>query len=225
MNGRAFMSRDLHVELSSKHGAKRQATTIISSQGHSNSPVGGSNGAADSPSAMSTASSHHSYTVGDRRDRTVALMNVPDTVNDSRIRMMTEKFGELVKISLRPDHQGAIIEYTDATAAGKASLELEGHEIVPGRSLRVGTVADMLRQKPEVKTDKVSTVKPRDKSVSLQPAGPIKRPGQQAGRRGGLGQRQGLGFKPAVKSSGEQGEPEKKSGAKSNDEFRQFLNK
>src|SRR6185437_3180380 len=76
-------------------------------------------------------------TSGERGNRTLGLMNIPDTVNDARIRALVEPFGQLIKIVLRPDHQGAIVEFADVNDAGKASLALEGKEIVPGRPLHV----------------------------------------------------------------------------------------
>ena len=158
-------------------------------------------------------------------------MNVPDTVNDSRLRAITEPYGSLVKLVLRPDHQGAVAEYTDAHNAGKASLGLEGYEITPGRNLRVGTVPEMLREKAERKTDKIQIGKARKDNAgstqaSLQPSGPIRRPGQQAGRRGGLGQKRGLGFvAPSGKSLGEEPTNASPQGGKSNDDFRELLNK
>ncbi len=231
LNAHSFMSRELRVEISSKTGAKRQATTIISGIDRSVSPSTGANGTAASPSAISTTSSNTQQPLGDRQARTIALMNVPDTVNDSRLRAVAERYGSLVKMVLRPDHQGAIVEYTDAHNAGKASLGLEGYEITPGRNLRVGTVPEMFREKAEWKTDKIQVgISKKDNAAStqasLQPSGPIRRPGQQAGRRGGLGQKRGLGF---VASNG--GAPKEEStnapsqGGRSNDDFRELLNK
>ena len=230
MNGHTFMSRDLHIEISSKSGAKRQATTIFPQQSSKGSPMAETNGAAQSPSAMSTTSSYVEQPNDDRRDRTIALMNIPDTVNDTRIRLIAEKYGDLVKLSLRTDHQGAIIEYRDANAAGKASLGLEGFETVPGRGLRVGTVAEMFKERAEVKATKIQVGKPKnDASASRpsasQPSGPIKRPGQQAGRRGGLGQKKGLGFKTVDKQQSTDGESLSSAAGKSNDDFRQYLTK
>ncbi|KAF7505670.1 hypothetical protein GJ744_000519 [Endocarpon pusillum] len=231
LNAHSFMSRELHVEVSSKTGGKRQATTIVSSVDRSMSPSTGVNGAAGSPSAMSTTSPNTEQPSGDRQARTIALMNVPDTVNDSRLRAITEQYGSLVKIVLRPDHQGAVAEYTDAQNAGKASLGLEGYEITPGRNLRVGTVPEMLRQEAEKKTDKIQIGKarkdyPGSTQASLQPSGPIRRPGQQAGRRGGLGQKRGLGFvAPSGKSQQEEATNASSQVGKSNDAFRELLNK
>lgn len=158
-------------------------------------------------------------------------MNIPDTVNDSRLRAIAEPYGSLVKIVLRPDHQGAIVEYTDAYNAGKASLGLEGYEITPRRHLHVGTVPEMLREKAERKTDKIQigksrTENPGSTQASLQPSGPIRRPGQQAGRRGGLGQKRGLGFVASNdRAQKEESTNASSQGGKSNDDFRELLNK
>lgn len=223
LNGHSFLSRELRVEISSKGGAKRQATTIVSRVDRSKSPSAGVNGTAGSPSAMSTTSSNVELPPGDRKARTIALMNVPDTVNDSRIRTMAEAYGDLVKIVLRPDHQGAIVEYTDASNAGKAYLGLEDHEITPGRKIRVGTVPEMLRERAEKKTDKIQVGKGRQ--TSLQPSGPIRRPGQQTGRRGGVGQKRGLGFKASNGESEKDSTGSSSGCRKSNDDFREMLSK
>jgi squamous cell carcinoma antigen recognized by T-cells 3 len=157
-------------------------------------------------------------------------MNVPDTVSDSRIRTMAEAYGGLVKIILRPDHQGAIVEYTDASNAGKAFLGLEDYEFTPGRHIRVGSVPEMLRERAEKKTDKIQVGKGRQDNTAsaqtrLQPSGPIRRPGQQVGRRGGLGLRRGLGFKASNGESEKDSTGGSSGGRKSNDDFREMLTK
>jgi hypothetical protein len=158
-------------------------------------------------------------------------MNIPDTVNDSRIRAIAERFGTLVKIVLRPDHEGAIVEFADINAAGKASLKLEGHEIVPGRRIRVGTARDVTRQKIEQKAG-TTKAKPIPTPSVLQMSGPIKRP-TQPGARGG-GRRGGLGFKRSGATAPDRshdqemaldfssGDAEKKP-KKSNDDFRAMI--
>ena len=81
-----------------------------------------------------------------RRERTLALLNVPETVNDARIRALVEPHGALRKIILRPDHHGAIIEFEHVQDVGKAALALEGRELVPGKPpIGVGSVEEMLR--------------------------------------------------------------------------------
>lgn len=41
--------------------------------------------------------------------RTITLMNIPDTVNLARVRTLAEVQGDITKLTLRPDYQGAII--------------------------------------------------------------------------------------------------------------------
>ncbi|PWY90920.1 pre-mRNA splicing factor [Aspergillus heteromorphus CBS 117.55] len=190
MHEQEFRSRHLHVKLSTPQGAKRSATTILSRVGPSRSPSVEVNGLKREMSEEVPNS--------DRTARTLGLMNVPDTVNDARVRALVEPYGKLIKIVLRPDHQGAIVEFADVHEAGKASLGLEGQEIAPGRKLHVGTVPEMLKQSAERKGGGPSVAgKSKDKPGGLFPlAGPIKRPGQpgtRGGKRGGLGVKRTLG--------------------------------
>ena len=253
MHEKPFKGRSLTVQISdiSRANAKRHATTIIGNRERSTaSPSLNGDDAALSPKSNAEPPSH---TGKDRFERTLALMNIPDTVNDARIRVLTEPHGPLVKIVLRPDHQGVIIEYADVAAAGKASLQLDGHEIVPGRRIRVGSVPEMLKQNAEHRTDKIGSGPAKKKeqakqaegssNAHLQPPGPIRRPNQAGGRRGGRG---GLGQKSGnsglsgrgtlngsngghdVEMNGAEGGAEGGAGAgtggaKSNDDFRNLL--
>ncbi|KAJ5792678.1 uncharacterized protein N7503_008656 [Penicillium pulvis] len=183
MDGESLKSRPIRVQISSHTGAKRIASTVISRVAPSASPTPEVNGAG------------LVETVGDRWDRTVALMNVPDTVNDARIRALVEPLGRLIKIVLRPDHQGAIVEFVDVHDAGKAKLALEGKEIIPGRPLHIGTVEEMKTLQAEHKTTRITSNKPEKPKNAIQTAGPIRRP-QQPGSRGG--RRAGLGMKRAT---------------------------
>ncbi|KAF7183629.1 hypothetical protein CNMCM7691_003908 [Aspergillus felis] len=183
MHEQEFRSRPLQVKISTPQGAKRTATTIVNRVRASQSPAAEVNGT-KAPSVEPEG------TAKERSARTLGLMNIPDTVNDARIRALVERYGPLVKIVLRPDHQGAIVEFADVNHAGKASLELEGQEIAPGRRLHVGTVSEMLKQSAEKKAGPGQATKSKEKATFLQPTGPIKRPvqpGQRGGRRGGLG--------------------------------------
>ena len=199
MNLTKFKSRVISVTPSTNDTAKRQATTIInpatSRASYSPTPdPSNSNGIdaapAGSPTSQSSTTQRKTVSLSDRSSRTVALLNVPDIVTSDRVRVLAEHHGPLVKVQLRPDHQGAILEYVDAASAGKAGLALDGHEIESGRKLRIGTVAELLREKAEVKSDKISA--PKTKDAPLQAATSIRRPTQPGGRRGGKG---GLGFK------------------------------
>ncbi|KKY18758.1 putative pre-mrna splicing factor [Phaeomoniella chlamydospora] len=241
MNEQTIKARQIHVEISSKTGAKRQATNIITRVDRTKSPS--MDRAGDiSPGSQSVdmhlSDGHHKS--GDRRARTLGLMNIPDTVNDSRIRAIAEPYGTLVKIVLRPDHQGAIVEYLDTSDAGKASLGLEGREIVPGRKIHIGTVSEMLKQNAEKKVDKILVGKQRkggehSSTPNMMNPGPIKRPGQ-TGKRGGLGMKRGGGFTGSASSTraelptkGTNGTSTSAAGGagagKSNNDFRALLQK
>ena len=108
---------------------------------------------------------------------------------------------------MRHNHQGAIVEFKEVASAGRASLGIEGYEIVPGRKIRVGSVAEMKDQKGEWRQGKISTAtaaKKNEAAKMLQAGAPIRRPG---GRRGGLGTKKGgfgLGFvqKPVQNGGG-----------------------
>ena len=139
-----------------------------------------------------------------------------------------------MKLQLRPDHQGAILEYVDAAGAGKAGLALEGFEIQPGRTLRVGTVAELFKEKAEIKSDKIGQGK-KKRDAPLQAAVPIRRPNQPGARRGGRGglgvKRGGVGLggaratnddagKGALADADADGEESVAQGAKSNADFK-----
>ncbi|KAF3479998.1 U4/U6 snRNA-associated-splicing factor PRP24 [Arthroderma uncinatum] len=200
MNEKEYKGRELSVRLSTSTGAKRLQTTVVS---RSESPATKieRNGAGTPPGSLTDGQEPKS----DRHLRTLGLMNIPDTVNDTRIRALAEQHGALVKIVLRPDHQGAIVEFVDAQGAGKASLALEGYEITPGRFIHVGSVKGMLQQKAEHKIDRIPVGKGKGKAsgtattgsgisgkMMQQASAPIRRPNQSSsGRRGGLGVKRG----------------------------------
>lgn len=208
--------RRLQVQISARTGAKRMTSTIISRVGSSASPPPETNGA-----GIETVE-----TTGGRGSRTFALMNVPDTVNDARIRALLEPFGRLVKIILRPDHQGAIVEFVDVHDAGKASLALEGKEITPGRPLHIGSVTELKTMQAEHKTDRVTSIKQNRPKSTFPVSAPIKRPqqpGVRGGRRGGLGVKRVTGAAPDKMDTSSDGDGGKTQ--KSNDDFRAMISK
>lgn len=228
MHEQEFRSRPLHVRLSSPTGAKRSATAVMTRVPSKMSP----------PPTAANGVSHGTAEVelptGDRAARSLGLMNVPDTVNDARIRAIVEPFGKLIKIVLRPDHQGAIVEFADVHAAGKASLGLEGKEIGQGRRLHVGTVPEMLKLPAERKTSRTQSTKPKKEEAGLLPqGGPIRRPvqpGARGGRRGGLGVKRGSfplahshSRSPSVGGNAETGHHEGSHRTKSNADFRTLI--
>ena len=187
MHEQEFRSRPLQVNLSSPQGGKRSATTIVSHVENSREASAEANGA-------KSPSNEADVPAGERAARTLGLMNVPDTVNDARVHALVEPYGKLIKVVLRPDHQGAMVEFAEVHAAGKASLELEGQEIAPGRPLHVGTVPEMLKQSAEKKPSRMTQPnQSKQKSTGLlAPPANIRRPQQShGGRRGGLGVKRG----------------------------------
>ncbi|EER37837.1 pre-mRNA splicing factor [Histoplasma capsulatum H143] len=170
MNEQLFRSRPLHVHISTPTVAKRQAATIISrvgAGGRSKSPSMEPNGASPSSSAPH-ASDQTDSNPSDKHLRTLALMNIPDTVNDTRISAIVSPYGALVKLILRPDHQGAIVEFLDVNDAGRASLGLDGYEIAPGRRIRVGSVGEMLKMPAERRVNRILVGKEREQEKRMK---------------------------------------------------------
>jgi len=210
-------SRVMTVDLSVGKNFKPIAT----SKGTSASPVPDAErdlviSASPAPDGHTNTHSRHEPSRAEIIDRTVTLMNIPDTVNDARVRALAETFGSVLKIVLRPDHQGAIIEYADPGSAGRAALSLENHEIVPGRKLRTGTMKDLLGEKDEIKIDRIEVGQGKKPAPSfIQPSAPIRRPG---GGRGGLGIKRGLGYAaPKSISSSSAGARDTNGNGKAND--------
>lgn len=231
MNLKHLKSRELYVSISTNDIAKRQANPAKKSMPRSTvSPSPGppsTNGEIDLAASPSLSIKDESKP--DIQARTIGLLNVPDTVNDARIRAFAENYGAIVKVVLRPDHQGAIIEYRDVASAGKAALGIDGHEIAPGRKLGVGSVKEMLQQPEEKKTDRLyanGSNKKESTAITLQSGTPIRRPTQPTPRRGG---KLGLctkreGGSQLAKGAEINGRTDEK--AKSNDDFRAiFLKK
>ena len=131
-----------------------------------------------------------------------------------------EPHGPLNKIVLRPDHAGAIVEYADVNDAGKAALAVDGYEILPGRKLGVGSVKEMLAQRAEKKGGSVEDEKKKGGGAGkMQPAAPIRRPGQPVpgGRRGGLGKK--VGGRPGLGAT-KKDNSEQAGGGKTNADFK-----
>ncbi|RFU36089.1 hypothetical protein B7463_g182, partial [Scytalidium lignicola] len=192
-----FRNQLLNVELSSSITFKPNATSFVN-KGSSASPAPEVNGdTSKSPAPDQLQQNAHDSNAPSRQEianRTITLMNIPDTVNDTRVRAAVEPYGSLIKLTLRPDHQGAIIEYADIASAGRASLALEGHEIVPGRRLRVGGLKDLFEEKEEKRTDRIQVGQGKKSTANfIQPPAPVRRPAGPGGR-GGLGQKRGLGY-------------------------------
>ncbi|KAF6823821.1 pre-mRNA splicing factor [Colletotrichum plurivorum] len=172
--------------------------------------------------------------------RTIAILGIPDTVNDARVREMVERVGGFRSLVLHPGHGGAKVEFENAASAGRASLQLDGY-ILDGRKLRTGSVEELKRSKGEFRTDKivygVGSKKHTEKTTTPKESGAGLAPPPMAVRRPVLGKggaRRGLGFLPKASSAtsagkGSQseakanGETEMRKPMKSNADFKAML--
>lgn len=191
LNKTIWKGRVLNVSLSTNDTTKRQAIdvgdssrsqrTTASPAPHSQSPVAAAAAAAVTATDPQDPAARRDK-MKEIQSRTVALLNIPDTINDARIRALAEPFGEVVQVMLKPNHQGAVIEFKEQASVGKASLALDGIEIVPGRQIRVGTVPEMRGMKEEKKVDRIGGA-----------GGPPTKQKKQAGAGGGDTSRKGSG--------------------------------
>jgi RNA recognition motif-containing protein len=162
--------------------------------------------------------SNSANTVAPVSARSIGLLNIPDTVTDARIKTLVEPFG-YKKITLMPQHGGAIVEFTDVSSVGKAGLALEGHEIAPGKKIRVGTVAELKKERAEY----------RPATAFMKPVN-VKRPvaaSANRGRGGGiLRGKMGLGVSQrglGTGGSSTSGSAGVEKEVKSNEDFRAML--
>jgi RNA recognition motif-containing protein len=186
--------------------AKRTATTLHAGPGPSESPEPFADGASDARTA---------------RQRTIALMNIPDTVNSARLEALLTPFGAIRKLTLRPDHAGAIAEFAEEKSVGSAGLGLEGVDL-DGKRVRVGTVRELFNQGAEVKSSRLGDKKKVERGIMAKKpfggaSGVVARPSQA--RRGGLGIRLG-GLGATVSQKADEANS---SAGKSNADFRDMF--
>jgi RNA recognition motif-containing protein len=201
MHDKEFWGMKIKVEIASdKSAAKPMVQSTLENTG-SPTPSEATTGQNDTPADPA-------FKPASFMERSIAILNLPDTVPDARIRPLVEPYG-FKKIKLEPNHGGALIEFTTIEDAGKAHLALEGKDF-EGRKLRIGTVQDLNKQKGEWKAGN-SFIQPRN----------VNRP--VAARGGGRGRgKPGLVGRPAVPK----GAATTNGEAKSNADFRaQFLKK
>lgn len=208
LNNTKFRHQILQVSLSKVSKVKTTAKNV----------AGGAAVDADGDSSMDSSGAGGKQpraTNEEIASRTIALLGLPDTVNDARVQKLVEPFGPVMRLVMQPMHGGAIIEFADAAAAGKAALQLNSAEY-EGYTLRTGS-PDELRHAKAERGDGQPDVKPKEKKTqSAAPAG-----GKPAGGSGGFmpapsgirrpavsrpGPKRGLGFaprKPAAAGAGE----------------------
>ncbi|KAH6652515.1 splicing factor-like protein [Truncatella angustata] len=219
------------VIMESKEDAEKAAFSLNNAQLGSNiidvevskdtnfKPTASNKAASPAPSSvdveMTNADSSSTPSRAEIQARSMAVLSLPDTVNDSRVRALAEQYGDIVKIVLRPDRGGAVIEFKETATVGKAMLGLNGHEIAPGEKLRTGTVDELFK-------DGKSQTKPVSQ---FMPPTVVRRPAVASGQK----PKQRVGFVAA--SSAESGKTEvngsdNASKPKSNAEFKAlFLGK
>lgn len=199
MNGKDFWGMDLKVEIATdRPDTKPKVKSTIENTG---SPE-----ALEATPGQAETTSDAGATTGTVGERSIALLNVPDTVNDTRIKTLVEPYG-YKKITLMPQHGGAIVEFTSVEHAGKAEIALQGRDF-EGRKLRIGRVRDLMKQKGEWKAS----------NSFVQPTR-VNRPAAARGGARGRG-KVGLGHRPAVPRSAIK---ESSGEAKSNQDFRAML--
>jgi RNA recognition motif-containing protein len=201
MNGKDFAGLELHAEIANDKNAKPKIKSVIEN-------VASPGERETTPGQAETASD--ADTLGSKGERTIAILNVPDTVNDARLKTLFEPFG-YKKITLMPQHGGAMIEFASIDQAGKAEFALQGKDF-EDRKLRIGRGYELLKQKGEW----------RASNNFIQP-NRVNRPTTRGGARGGSRGRgrPGLGHRPAAPrktaAADEVNEP------KSNNDFRTLL--
>ncbi|KAF1935937.1 hypothetical protein EJ02DRAFT_459929 [Clathrospora elynae] len=142
MHDKDFWGFQIKVQIASDQSTKPKVQSTLENTG---SPAPGEATPGQGDSALPEASvKPASFT-----ERSIAILNLPDTVPDARIKPLVEPYG-FKKIKLEPHHGGALIEFTTVEGAGKAQFALEGKEF-EGRRLRIGTIQDLNRQKGEWK--------------------------------------------------------------------------
>lgn len=142
MHGKNFWGFDLRVELGKEKG---EIKPKIKSTLENDADQGARQATPSQTDAVSEAPNPEG-TIG---SRSLAILNLPDTIPAVRIKPLVEPFG-FKKITLEPQHGGAIIEFHAVEGAGKAEIALQGRDF-EGRKLRIGTVKDLKQQKGEWK--------------------------------------------------------------------------
>lgn len=225
-NNKPFKDRILHVELASAKGrgdphdrAKREDVIIKQAVSASPDSEGASDRRGSDVSMASAPALDDSYKTA--KARKVAVLNLPDTVNDARLQAAMEAHGPLVKIQMRRQDNGAIVEFANVNDAFNVRQGVECSSLGP--DVRTGDVGELLakvkkRQGAQDPADSTMTDR------TMRPP-PISRPGQRGGRRGGLGFKRGGGFGARGGDSADGDANNAKAGAKSNADFRSIFEK
>lgn len=221
MHSTKFRSQILEVALSRESKFKPMAKTVEPGNARA-SPARDAEG--DEAMQDGGAEKQDKPTAADISARTVALMGLPDTVNDARVRALVEPLGSIVRLVLVPANGGAKIEFADVATVGKAALELNGLEF-EGHKLRTGSVDELRQAKAEHIQDRIvygskdSKAKPAATRGLMPPPTAIRRP-----VLGKSGARRGLGFTKSATNApaknGTESNGEAPAAKKSNADFK-----
>lgn len=200
LNGIALKSRNLDVTIAQANPGKQKPGNAIDSScastpGSDDHPTNGAAMDTTSPTSPRGASPALTPSFDAIKKKTLGVMNIADTVNDTKIRELFAPYGPLRKVTLRPDHQGAIVEYETVADAGKATLALDGREVA-GSKIRIGSLPDLMRMKPVTKVMKGFAPKKEEKSALFAAPTSVLRSG--AGATRGQKRRTGLGFTGSI---------------------------
>jgi RNA recognition motif-containing protein len=230
-NNKPFRDRIVYISLATPRGGdapkdKARITDIIIKQSASPEPSanGHSNRRGSDVSMASAPNAGSDEMAKTVRERKVAIINLPDTVNDARIRSEMEKYGQIIKIQLRRDRNAAIVEFADMKAAFSVRAGVDVSAL--GEGVKTGEVADIFAK---VKKNQGGPAVSAVGFGGMRPAA-VARPGQQrGGRRGGLGYKRGGfgGVGTAAKSGGApaDGETNGAAPARSNADFKAMFEK
>lgn len=226
-DGKPFRDRILHVEISAPKAEGRAApldrarkTDVIvkPSVADASLEVAAAEGRRGSDVSMASASAEQQEEAfRTARERKIAILGLPDTVHDARIRAVMERYGPVVKIQLRRQEAGAIVEFRTVQDAFNVRQGVDVSSLGP--EARTGDVADLLGKKKSAGGGGGGGAG----GLGMRPAA-VARPGQgRGGRRGGLGFKRGGGFGGGARSGEEKQEgntSQGSGGARSNADFR-----
>ncbi|KAI6768234.1 hypothetical protein HG530_006243 [Fusarium avenaceum] len=224
MNNTKLRSQILEVALSKESKVKPISKTIVTDNARGSPAPSSHDAEGDETMQDAPNEVQNKPTSEDIFARTIALMGLPDTVNNARVRALVEPLGAIVKLIVSPGNGGAKIEFADAATAGKASMKLNSIEF-EGHKLRTGTLDELRHAKAEHvedrivygKKEKTKDQKPKhpgpSSSMLMPPPTTVRRP-----VLGKPGPRRGLGFKLSVAKAAQNGDAD--TSAKSNADFK-----
>ena len=225
LNSQVFRGRVLTVTIAKKN-TKAKSTTVVTTRRGSTAASDRSASQHAGDAASPLADTPMSNTAPDTRNpepphlRTLALLNIPDTINDARVQALCDSYGSIIKIILKPENGGALIEFEHSSSCDKAKLALSGYEIASGIKVRIGKPWEVTKG-PKRSGDGDQKKADTGGGKGLIPAA-VRRPVFGAGgKTRGRGGRAGLGFARAAMEKSDVVEAEE--GGKSQNDFRALL--